>query len=119
MFVRALRGAITSDKNTAEEIVNNTTILLNQLIEKNEININDIVCMIFTLTDDLDAEFPAVAARNIGLTEVPLLCMKELNIQKSLSKCIRIMIQFNTEKSNNDLHHVFLKDAKSLRPDLA
>lgn len=119
MFVRALRGAITSENNTAEDIGKNTIALLEELISQNSIKKEDIVCIIFTLTDDLDAQFPAVAARKIGLTDVPLLCMKELNIKDGLSKCIRIMIQFNTEKSNMDLQHVFMKDAKILRPDLA
>lgn len=118
MIVRALRGAITAENNNAKEITDNTIALLNEMFKQNNLEKEDIVCIIFTLTEDLDAEFPAVAARKIGLVDVPLLCLKELSIKDSLSKCIRIMIQFNTEKSNKDLHHVFMKDAKILRPDL-
>lgn len=117
MYMRGIRGAITSDNNE-KSILDSTKKLLNEIFELNLIKKNDIASIIFTMTDDLDAAFPARAAREIGLSDVPLICSRELDIEGSLAKCIRVLIHYNTEKSNSDIVHVYLSGAKVLRPDL-
>jgi chorismate mutase len=118
MFVRGIRGAVTVESNTSSDIISNTGNLLSEIFRQNDIKKEDLVSIIFTMTSDLDAAFPAIAARQMGITDVSLLCMNELNIKNGLKKCIRVLIQVNTEKSNSDIKHIYLKDAKSLRPDL-
>ena len=78
----------------------------------------DVISIVFTVTRDLDAAFPAVAARQIGLTDIALMCMNEISVPGSLEKCIRVMIHFNTDKSNSEIKHVYLNRARILRPDL-
>jgi len=118
MKVIAIRGAITVDNNDTVEIIDNTKELLNVIIEKNVIDINEVISIVFTMTKDLNAAFPAVAARQIGWTNIPLMCMQELDIPGSLEKCIRVLLHINSEKSKLDVKHVYLKNAKVLRPDL-
>jgi chorismate mutase len=118
-LVRALRGAITVDNNDASDILSATAELLNEIIRRNDINRDDIISIIFTVTRDLDAAFPAVAARQMGLTDVALMCTNEMHVKGSLEKCIRILMHINTEKRNSDLKHVYLRGAKVLRPDIA
>lgn len=118
MAVRALRGATTVENNTAVEIINETANMLKEIVEKNGLEIDDVISMIFTVTKDLDAAFPAVAAREIGWTDVALMCMNEIPVKGSLEKCIRVLVHINTEKKNKDLRHIYLKRAKILRPDL-
>lgn len=119
MAVRAVRGAITVPENTKEAILNGTRELLLEIVERNNIETSDFISIIFTLTSDLDAVFPAVAAREIGLQEVPLMCSSEINVPGSLRSCVRILAHFNTDKGNKDISHVYLKGATVLRPDLA
>lgn len=119
MTVRALRGAITIDNNTKEDILEGTTLLLKEIIERNSLKTDDMISIIFTATSDLNAVFPAVAARELGITNVSLLDMQELSVPGSLPKCIRILLHFNTERNNNELKHVYLRGAAALRPDLA
>ncbi len=118
MSVRAIRGAITVDCNTKEEIILYTKLLLKKMIEENEIIPEDMISLFFTATKDIDAVFPAVAAREIGLTNVPLMCANEMEVQGSLEKCIRIMIHVNSNKALDEISHVYLREAKKLRPDL-
>ncbi|MFA6308166.1 MAG: chorismate mutase [Clostridia bacterium] len=118
MFVRGIRGAVTVESNTSLDIISNTENLLTEIFKQNDIKKEDLVSIIFTMTSDLDAAFPAIAARQMGITDVSLLCMNELNVKNGLKKCIRVLIQVNTEKSNSDIKHIYLKDARSLRPDL-
>lgn len=118
MPVRAVRGAITVKKNEADEIISNTKILLSKIIELNRIKKDDMISIFFTATPDIDAVFPSVAAREMGFTDVPLMCASELAIKGSLEKCIRIMMHINSEKNLNEIIHVYLNDAKKLRPDL-
>jgi len=118
MWCRGIRGATTVDENTREAILAATEELLQRMIEVNEIKGEDIAAMIFTTTPDLDAEFPAVAARELGFREVALLCGHEMNVPGSLSMCLRILVLFNTEKRPHELVHVYLKGAKALRRDL-
>jgi len=117
--VRAVRGAITVSENSREDILKETKLLLKTVIEKNGINHEDIIDIIFSTTHDLNAAFPAAAAREMGLTDVALMCTNEIDVPGSLRKCIRLMLHFNTDKSNKDIKHIYLKGAASLRPDLA
>ncbi len=118
MQVRALRGATTVEKNDANEILLETKHLLERIIEENDLKEEDIASVIFTVTQDLNAAFPAVAARQIGWTNVALMCMVEIDVPGSLRSCVRILIHFNTDKPNSELNHVYLKGAEVLRPDL-
>lgn len=117
-MVRAVRGAITVERNDKEEILDAAKEMLKEIFDRNSILTEDMVCMIFTLTPDLNAVFPAVAARHMGITNVPLMCMSEIPVENALSKCIRVLVQFNTDKALDDIQHVYLRDAVKLRPDL-
>ena len=117
MACRAIRGATTTPRNESAEILLDTTQLLTQMMERNGIKAEDIVSIFFSLTPDLDAVFPAVAARDMGLMDVPLLCLNEIPVPGALSQCIRILIHTNSHLSNADIEHVYLKEAVSLRPD--
>lgn len=116
MFCRGIRGATTVECNDREEILAATTELLHMLIERNDIRPEDVASAIFTLTDDLDAEFPALAARYLGWTEVALICMREIPVPGSLRSCIRILLHVNTTRSASDIQHVYIKGAVNLRP---
>ncbi|MBF8304504.1 MAG: chorismate mutase [Dehalococcoidia bacterium] len=118
MWCRGIRGAITVSANTREEILNATQELLQALVLANGIQKDDVACAILTTTPDLNAEFPALAARRIGWTETALLCGHEMEVPGSLNKCIRILIMLNTEKAAKDMVHVYLRGAEILRPDV-
>ncbi len=118
MKVRGIRGATTAPENTKEAIKKATAELLTEVIKRNNIDTEDIVSIIFTKTPDLDKVFPASAARDIGLTNVPLLDMGEATVEGSLKMCIRILMHINTDKSLDEINHVYLKEAVRLRPDL-
>ena len=117
MAVRAIRGATTAE-NTRESILEATLQLIAEIEEKNDLKRADAISIIFTVTQDLTAVFPAVAARQFGLTFVPLLDMAAPNIDGALEKCIRIMIYINTDKTKEEINHVYLRGAKVLRPDI-
>jgi chorismate mutase len=117
-FVRGIRGAITVERNDAGEIIAATRELLEAIIKENDLDPEDIASAIFTVTRDLDAEFPASAAREMGWKYVPLLCATEIDVPGRLGKCIRIMVHVNTGKSQRELKHVYLKEAVQLRTDL-
>ena len=116
--MRAIRGAITVDNSTEEEILSGTKVLLEKIFEQNRDACSDMVSMIFTLTPDLDAVFPAKAARFMGITNVPLMCMSEIPVSGALEKCVRVLIYVNTDKGLDEINHVYLRDAVKLRPDL-
>lgn len=119
MTSRGIRGAITVENNSIEDIKNVTVELLNEMILINDIKIEDISFAIFTLTKDLNAAFPAKFAREICNFEfVPMMCYNELDVPNSLQKCLRIMLNINTKKSQKEIKHVYLKGAKILRKDL-
>jgi chorismate mutase len=118
MKLRALRGAITVDANTTDAILDGTEELLRAVIDRNELEADDLVSCIFTTTDDLDAEFPAVAARHMGLSEVPLLCTREIPVPGSLPRIIRVLIHCYVPPGI-DAEHVYLGEAKALRLDLS
>jgi len=118
MLVRGIRGAITADSNNKEEIIKNTKELLTALKKENDFKIEDIVSIFFSVTSDLNAAFPAQAARELGWNEVPLFDMQEINVLRSLPRCIRILIHINCSKSQQEIKHCYLRGTKILRKDL-
>lgn len=118
MQCRGVRGATTVENNDREEILRATRELLALLIRHNGIDKHDVASAFFTTTIDLDAEFPALAARQLGWCDVPLLCGHEIHVPGSLEKCIRVLIHWNTDKAQSDVHHVYHRKAERLRPDL-
>lgn len=119
MFCRGVRGATTVEANTREGILEETRKLLALIIRFNGIEAEDVASAVFTVTRDLDAEFPALAARQLGWLDVPLLCSYEVNVPGSLCRCIRVLVLWNTTKSQKQVTHVYMKDAQRLRPDLS
>jgi chorismate mutase len=115
--LRALRGAITVDENQAGQILSATEELVHEVVERNGLSSDDIVSCIFTCTQDLNAEFPAVAARNLGLNDVPLLCAREIDVPGSLPRVIRLLLHCYVDPET-PAHHVYLREAVSLRTDL-
>jgi chorismate mutase len=116
MYCRGVRGATTVDHNDQAEILAATSELLLLIMSKNDLLVEDIASVIFTVTEDLDAVFPALAARQMGWNEVALLCMREIPVPGSLGKCIRVLLHVNTSRSASELQHVYLRGAVSLRP---
>lgn len=115
---RGVRGATTVALDDRNQILTATRQLLGLMIRRNDLDSKDVASAIFTVTKDLSAEFPAVAARQLGWIEVPLLCGYELSVPNSLPRCIRILIHWNTNKSQSEIQHVYIHGAKELRPDL-
>lgn len=118
MFCRGIRGATLVAANTKEDILIATKELLQKMIDSNQIEKETIACVFFTTTSDLDAEFPALAARQLGWTEVALLCSREMDVSHSLSRCLRVLILFNTEKKSYEIVNVYIKGAEALRQGL-
>lgn len=118
LYCRGIRGATTVERNDRNEILAATKELLQLIIEKNELNKDDIASAIFTVTHDLDAEFPALVARStdIGWTDVALICTREIPVPGSLSKCIRVLLHVNTTRTNAEIQHVYIRGAVNLRP---
>ncbi len=113
-----IRGATTVKENTVEDIRNNTIELLNEVMKKNTLEIKDVESIIFTCTEDVNAVYPAKFAREIGFTEVSLLCMQEMKVQGSLKKCIRILIFLRNNVKLKDVYNIYLNEAKNLRKDI-
>lgn len=118
MRVRALRGAVTAEGNTKEAIIESTTELLEEMLDRNDIATDDLITIIITATADITAEFPAAAARKIGLSHIPLLSARELSVEGALPLTIRALMLINTEKAREQLRHVYLREARQLRMDL-
>ena len=118
MRLQALRGAITCEENTRAEIEAKTKRLVKELLDRNGIAHDDLVSVIFTATEDLTAEFPATAARDLGLGDIPLLCARELTIDHGMPMCIRVLVHAYVDRPRQELHHVYLDGARSLRDDL-
>jgi chorismate mutase len=114
---RGIRGATTAAANTAEDILEATEELVKVLIHLNDLDPNDIASAIFTTTPDLTAWFPALAAREFGWTEVPMICTHEMAVPGSLQKAVRVLVNVNTTKSASEIRHVYLKGARQLRPE--
>ncbi len=118
-WCRGIRGAITATENSREAILEATCALLLQIVEANGLQPDEIASAIFTATPDLTAEFPAVAARNLGWLDTPLLCAHEMSVPHSLPRCIRVLIHWNTTRRASEVVHVYLRDARVLRPEYA
>ncbi|MCU1447842.1 MAG: chorismate mutase [Acidimicrobiales bacterium] len=116
--MRALRGATTLDADTTEQVQERVQALMRELLERNEIDHDDIVSIIFTATDDIHSMFPAAAARGLGLGDVPLLCARELDITGATPKCVRVLMHLTTDRPRSDLHHIYLEGARGLNDDL-
>lgn len=119
MPCRGVRGATTADSNTRDDILAATRQLVALIMRQNGIESEDVASATFTTTTDLDAEFPALAARQLGWLDVPLLCGHEINVPGSLRLCVRVLVHWNTDKAQSEVNHVYIKGAQRLRPDLS
>lgn len=116
---RGVRGAITAQANTIEAILDATKNLLQQLITQNQIEEVEVASIYFTMTPDLNAAYPALAARQLGWCQVALLCSQEIDVPGGLARCIRVLIHWNTHRQPSELAHIYLEEAVVLRPDWA
>ena len=119
MTTRGIRGATTIAADEREQVLSATLELLAAILDANPaLRMEDIASALFTVTDDIDSVYPALAARQMGWDQVPMMCAREIPVTGSLSKCIRVLIHWNTELQQADIQHVYLGDAVKLRPDL-
>ncbi len=119
MPVRGIRGATSVEADTPAEILAATTELLNEILRANKIEgFDEIASAIFTTTADLTSSFPAEAARTLGMNQVPLLCASEIAVRSSVARCIRVLLHLNTDKTQREMVHVYLREARRLRPDV-
>lgn len=116
--LRGLRGATTVESNDKSEILEATSELITALMNANELVVDDVASVLFSATQDINAEFPALAARHLGWSHVALTCMQEMYVPGSLPLCIRILMHVNTGKRQDEMQFVYLRGAKALRPDL-
>jgi chorismate mutase len=119
MATRGVRGAITVKKNEKDAIVFATEMLLEKMVSANKIKVEDIASIIFSVTKDVTREFPAIAARELGWLYTPLMCTNEISVEGSLKRCIRVLMLVNSDKKQSEVKHVYMDDAKKLRPDLS
>lgn len=119
MAVRGVRGAVQAEANTARAILDATKKLLQAMVRENDIKTEDIVSIIFTVTSDLNADFPAHGARELGWLDVPLLCATEIPVPGSLDRVIRVLMLVNTSKTQQEIKHVYLGETARMREDLA
>lgn len=117
MTVRGIRGATTVSTDAREEVLAATRELLESIVSANEIVVSDIASVIFTVTPDLRSEYPARAARDLGWDEVALLGATEMDVPGSLNRCIRVLLHVNTDRPASTLKHIYLHEARALRPD--
>ncbi len=115
---RALRGATTVDVDTPEQITTRVQALVHDMLHRNAVDKDDLISVIFTATDDIHTKFPALAAREMGLGDVPLLCARELDIAGGTPLCIRVLMHLTTDRRRDELHHIYLEGARGLRDDL-
>ena len=116
--VRAIRGAVTCAEDTPEAIGEATRELLTTIMARNELHHDDVISVIFTTTHDLISAFPATVARSVGFGDVPLICAREIPVPGSMPRCVRVMLHCTTTRSRNEIHHIYLRDARALRDDL-
>jgi chorismate mutase len=116
--LRALRGATTLDVDSAEHMRERVQALVKEMLGRNDVDHDDLVSILFTATDDLHSDFPATAARALGLGDVPLICARELDVAHGTPRCVRVLMHLFTERARADLRHVYLAGAKGLRDDL-
>ena len=119
MWCRGIRGATTVDSNSREAILAATDELLRKMIAANGLEPEGVACALFTTTSDLDAEFPAAAARQLGWSNVALLCSKEMDVPGSLGRCLRVLILYNTKKRADEIVHVYIRGATELKADVS
>ena len=117
IFCRGVRGATTVDENSKEAILEATREMLFVMIRANNIRADEVASAYFTTTTDLNATYPALAARQLGWYDVALLCGHEMQVPDSLARCIRVLVHWNTDRKADEILHVYLREAKSLRPD--
>ena len=122
MAVRGIRGAITAEANTAEAIVEATETLLRELITLNALDMEEVAFAYFTTTPDLNAEFPALAARRLGWVDVPLLCGHDMSVAlpnpRGVARCVRVLLLYNTDKRQTEMRHAYLRGAAAIKSDL-
>jgi chorismate mutase len=118
MAVRAIRGATQLDRDERDHLLERVTELMSLVLDDNGLDADHLISVIFTATDDVRSEFPAYAARSLGLVDVPLLCARELEIEGSLPRIVRVMAHVDTDMSRGEITHVYLHGAASLRRDL-
>jgi chorismate mutase len=116
--LQALRGATTAEANTRAAIETATVELLAELFARNAVEREALVSMIFTATADLDADFPAAAARTMGIADIPLLCAREMEVPGQVTRCIRVLVHLYTDRPRGEFRHVYLREARQLRTDL-
>lgn len=119
MAVRAIRGAIQLDTDEREHLLKSTAELVSKTLHANDIDNSQLIDILFTATPDITSEFPALAARELGLGDVPLLCFVEMNVKHALPRVIRILVHADIDKSRTEIQHVYLRGATALRQDLA
>ena len=119
MAVRAIRGATQLDVDEREHLLERSAELVTAVLEANELSSDDLISILFTVTPDLRSEFPAVAGRQIGLVDVPLICAREIDVPHALPRVVRLMVHTESPRSRDKIQHVYLHGAASLRPDLA
>jgi chorismate mutase len=116
--VRALRGATTLDTDERGHLIERTQELIAELFRRNAMSEDDLISILFTATDDIHSAYPAEAAREAGITHVPLLCARELEIEGGIARCVRLLVHAYTDRGVHDLRHVYLHGARQLRTDL-
>ncbi|MGI5911494.1 MAG: chorismate mutase [Syntrophomonadaceae bacterium] len=117
-MLRGIRGATTIKKDSPEQVLQATRELLECIVSENKFDIEDIASVLFTVTSDIKSIFPAAAARSMGWDKVPLMCFQEIEVNDSLPLCIRVLLHINTDKSQQQIKHIYLKEARKLRLDL-
>jgi chorismate mutase len=117
-MLRALRGATTVDQDVEEHVHERIVELLEQICERNGIQHDDVVSILFTATDDVHSTFPALGARKAGFGDIPLICARELDVSWGTPMCLRVMVHLYTERGRDELHHIYLHGAVTLRDDL-
>ncbi|WP_432535844.1 chorismate mutase [Kineococcus arenarius] len=119
MSVRAVRGAVQVDVDEREVVLAATRELVTEVVRLNELSPDDFISILFTCTSDLTSEFPAVAARELGMGDVPLMCARELEVDGSMPRVIRLMAHVETPRARAEVRHVYLRGAQALRRDIA
>jgi chorismate mutase len=117
--VRAVRGAVQVEANESAVILAGTTELVTEVMSRNDLSTDDVISVIFSATPDLDAEFPALAARKLGFQDVPLLCCREIPVPSAMPRVVRLMMHIETSRPRAEVHHVYLRGAAALRLDIA
>ncbi len=117
--VRAIRGAVQLDADEREHMLVSVSELVSAILDRNEISVDDLISIVFTATPDLHSEFPAVGARDLGITDVPLLCAQEIDIAGAMPRVIRILAHVESSRSKAEIQHVYLRGAVALRKDIA